>query len=422
MRIAVVAVIGLSLAGAPARAWQVQPDPRWLPFIGCWEREPPMAMKPAVRLTCVLPTENPAAVDFVTVADGRAVASERILVAAGDQAMEREGCSGSERTSFARREGLIYRSFEAHCQAGIARTASQLLSLVPDGGWIDVQVMSVLGEHAQRVFRYTESIDPDLAPDIAQRLDGLIGAAREARAAADDPVRVPDVIEASRQVGTDAVQAWLASGPEMLPVDRRNLLAAQRAGLPDAVLDMMVAMSYPERFQISDSGSAALEGPGGLSDGVVSYAVSGVGGGSPLLYDDGLSECTSYTERLYPMSEYNCRRYGYDPFSLGGYGYWSWGVRTLFIPSRGGGFGGGGESVAAAPHGRVVNGSGYSAGTGAVSSREAHPQSGSTGSTSFSGGSSSGGSSTGASSSGAGGVTASSTGNTGNERTAKPRP
>jgi hypothetical protein len=192
--------------------------------------------------------------------------------------------------------------------------------------------------------------------------------------------------QATDQAPPLVLQATLVETGARFRLRARTMLELDRAGVPDEVTDLMVALSYPDRFRV-----ARLEGSSG-------------GGQGPA--PEGWGEWPS---DAYP--------WGYAPFA---YSYWqfndywySQGVIVIGDDGDNGHPGGGGGQSGG---GRVVNGQGYTRiepVSGAHATREDSSSSDSTSSTASSSGESSAVSSEGYSSGG-------SSGDSG--RTAQPRP
>jgi hypothetical protein len=146
------------------------------------------------------------------------------------------------------------------------------------------------------------------------------------------PTRLEDVIDASKTVSASAVEAWLSEGAVRVPVKRQELMQLSDARVNTRVIDLMVALAYPKKFEVRKASSG--------------------GGGST--WDIGMPTGFYPGEWGLVTSEYG---YGYGlygvPYFFGGNSYYQPG-NFYFVPGDSGG-----TPTPAAPHGQVVNGEGY---------------------------------------------------------------
>ena len=104
-----------------------------------------------------------------------------------------------------------------------------------NGIWVDVQVVEIAGRESIRVRRYRRAPDQRAAP-IAPRPGA--------------PLTLDEVKEASGKVSPRAVEAALIATNARFDLNSRRLIDLDDAGVPDTVIDVMVALSYPERFVV----------------------------------------------------------------------------------------------------------------------------------------------------------------------------
>jgi hypothetical protein len=217
------------------------------------------------------------------------------------------------------------------------------------------------------------------------------------------------------------------------------------------VIDVMVALSYPRTFTVGTAGIQPVPTPmDGSRDISGAYGYAPYGGWDPYGYyspygldpyfRSGLAFGNPFACGAYGYSglygcPYGYGAYGYNPYSpfgyggYGGYGYNPYGYNGGY---NGWMYGGGivviqGSGAVSQPHGRVVNGRGYTQDNSAGSSgRGAQPRERTEASTSGSGSGSqqprSGGGSGSGSSSGSSGSGSSSGSSSSGGRTAHPKP
>jgi hypothetical protein len=405
-RLALASALVLPAVGASPLAAQgsASINPQWLPWVGCWQTVSNGAMigTPASSV-CVIPTSSPTAVEIATIVDGTITERDRVDASGAVRPSNEEGCEGTEVVQWSEDGRRLFRSTEQRCASNIQRTVSGLLAILPSGEWLNAQGVRVNGNTSVRVLRYRPVEDLSAFPaEVTHALQGQRLAIQAARGNAAAAPTTSDIVEASRHLEHDVVGAWLIERDQGFAVDANKLVELADAGVPESVIDLMIALSYPDRFAINTNGGATELRPGDEDD----YGRRGTRVRSPWGYDPYYG-------------------YGYPPYMYRlGYRYgWGWG--GYYDGYYGGGYygrpvvivrGSDSDSNGARGRARAVNGQGYtrsgsSRSTGSSSRPSSTRSSGSDGSS----GSSSSGSarSSGGSSSGSSG---SSTG-----RTAKPR-
>lgn len=440
------AASGLLLFAGVALAAAVEaqtPDSRWQPWLGCWTAGNTSGLgspetNVAAGLVCVVPSANGAGVDLATVANGVVAHRERVNPTGARTPKTVDGCPGWESATWsADGRRLLLRS-ELVCANNVTVRGSGVFAISSKGEWILVQGNTVGANATARVVRYQAAgleleraaggkVDDSAPVHLVTATPGL--SARSARIAAGDAVQPDDVLEVARLVDGPVAEAWLNEINQRFSVNAAQLVRLADAGLPPNMVDLMVALSYPQRFalertertpeELGNRGSAYGSGSG--------YSgISGRRGGFDTRWDCGYgSRMLSYGyygDSCYPgfyglsalgyYGAYGYGAYGYGPYGYGAYnnGYY-FGRQPLVIIQRG-------SSVSSQPRGRAVNGSGYTRGSGEPASRGGSSASDRAPSSSTSSGSRSGSSSSGASTStGSTGSGSSS----GGDRTAKPR-
>jgi uncharacterized membrane protein YgcG len=302
-------------------------------------------------------------------------------------------CAGTQRTEWSKNGLRLFSSAEIKCTGdeGLRRVTG-LSMIAPNGDWLDVQTVSIGPRETVRVKRYYRAADSPRSPRPTVVSSSLT---------------LDEVIEASARVSSAALEAALVESNAGFDLTARKVIALDSAGVSERVIDLMVALSYPEKFVVQ---RVAQMSPTGQSTYVRDPFL--IGFGSPYYYRDAY---------------YYGSPYFYEPFGYRGY------AAIAYVPVYYDGLGGGG-SVGPQPSGlgRVVNGQGYTrvvprdttTSSPATTARTAS----SSGSTPAASGSSSSGSSSGSSSSsessGGGGSSggSSSSGSSGDTgRTAVPR-
>ncbi|NJD20620.1 MAG: hypothetical protein FIA95_15220 [Gemmatimonadetes bacterium] len=398
--------LAMALAGTvPAGAQEV--DARWLPWIGCWE---PVGEATEADLVCVRPSDGTAAVEILRIKGTEVVAREVVRTDAQRHENVHESCKGWDEAMFSEDGRRVFLRSSYACGQGVTQEGGGILAFTSPGEWLDVRTAGMGGQSAAWAQRF-QPADPALAE--AAGFGDLLGdrtwSVRTARMVAGAGVDVDDVIEATRRVSPEAVKAFLAEQGSPLELSAAELVRMADAGVPDHVIDVAVAVTYPERFTLRGQGEqvamSALD-EGSLRRRWSSQGYMGMGS----FYDPFYSPWS-----LRYGFGYGSYGYGYSPYSYGwGYNPYSYGW------GYGGGYWGGYAPVvvdvdrAQPDHGRVIAGRGYSRGgssgsassggySGSGASRSPSPSS--SGSSGVgSGGYSSGGSSSGGAAGGCSGA------------------
>lgn len=385
---------GLMLLGNTAAAQSVAPDSRWQAWVGCWEAVDSQsvsinATKPRI---CVVPAAGKSAVDIATIV-GDSVAMRQRIDATGEQRdAVKDGCKGWERATWSASGQRVYLRSAYSCPDGLTRTSNGVMTLTPEGQWLDVLGVVAGTTVGVRAARYREVRPATLPAEIAAALKDRTQWAYDVRVAAMAPLTTADVVEASRYIDPGVIQTFLAERGDRFAVDAKQLAELEKAGVSPLVLDVMVALSYPEVFALDRTriGGAPADS---VREGTGRTVYAGL---------DPFYSPYGYRGRY---GGYGYPGYGYPGY--GGYGGWYYGPRPVVVVRQ--------PSGNANTHGSVDRDRGYTPGSGAT------PRRGSTAGTRDqvrgSHGSSGGGSSSGSS-----GASSSRGGSSGSGRTAKPRP
>ena len=349
--VSAVVLVGAAPADSVA---QESMDSRWLPWLGCWTAVDESADGSA--LMCVRPAQGDDAVEFLSVIDG-VVESVDIVSATGErQAIADEGCEGWQSGSFSADGHRVYLRSDEVCEGGQRRTSTSLISWPSQDVWLDVEVVDVEGQGVAWVRRYRMAASEDAeAAGLGDIIRGRAMAVVTARAGAAERLNVDDIIEASSQVDHQVVETWLAEVGEPLRLDAEKLIRMADADVPASVIDLAIAISNPDRFQLA------------RGDRRGEYTAS------EMPYSRAYRPRYAYGRSYYSvgLDPFYYSRYGigYSPygFGYGGYGGFGFGYSPFGYGYSPFGYGGYSPIVVIQPRenfrgstgGRVVRGRGY---------------------------------------------------------------
>ena len=351
-RIAAVLASTIVLAASTTAGAQA-PDPRWNDWLGCWNlvadgnvaRLPPAedaaggAAAPARpngnrdARVCVGP--SPRGAELRTFVDEQQVLSQTIIADGADHPVADGGCTGTQRAQWSSDGLRLFTRAQVTCEGQPARTVTGLALIAPDGQWVDVQAVTIGGTDSVRVRRFRPSTERARAgvPAAAVRL------------------QVEHVKEASAHVSPRAIEAALLETSARFPLSARVLVDLDRAGVDDRVTDLMVALSYPEKFAVR---------PSAPDDRLAPFPTLP---GSPDYLDASLDHPYFFGPPFAPYySNYFYSPYFYSPFGYSYLQYYPYAFypSVVYVPVGGGGGGGDIDLDNRPPeNGRAINGLGY---------------------------------------------------------------
>ena len=375
------------LTGATATIAAGQPaapvDSPWLPWLGCWQLVEETGGPPeewedrrsyANRVVvCLTPSANEdageGAVAVTTIADGDPILVETLRADGRPQAVDETTCTGNRQDTWSADGVRIFTRSELICEDDTARLVSGVSLMASASTWLDIQLVETGGRGAVTVRRYRRASKSATTEAGATPLPVPLHA--QARAAAHlistSGLSPSDIVEAHGITETAVVEALMVETQSTFELDGRALLDLDDAGIPGDLIDLMVALSFPDRFVVDRSRSnvGSISGAGGFAsaDPWGPYGRSGFQQwypfyASPFGYYYGWSSYDS----LYYLSPYGSSVVLSDHAGTGraysGRGYTSVGARA---PSRGES---GGTSVQSATGRGSRSGGGSSSGRG----------------------------------------------------------
>ena len=256
--VASAAPVGASV-GQPA----VPADSPWLPWLGCWQLveetaahtgQPGGLSRFADRVVvCLTPSAaDSAGVEVTTIADGELVLVETLLADGAQHPVEETACTGWRRSTWSGDRARLFARAELACDDQETRRVSGVGLMTSSTTWLDIQLVSSGGRGEVTVRRYrraseSTTVDAGATPLPADVLDRALAAARLASTA---ELSVNDVIEAGAAVHPAVVEAMLVETRASFALDRRTLLRLDDSGVPAEVIDLMVALSFPDEFVV----------------------------------------------------------------------------------------------------------------------------------------------------------------------------
>lgn len=330
------------VATAPLAAQEM--DGRWLPFVGCWEA---IGGEEEIGVLCFEPADG--GVQLTNVLDGDVASSEYFAADGQRREVTSEGCEGWEATTFSEDGRRVFTETEFLCGTDEPRAGTGVMTFVAPNMWADIRTLEADGEPFVWVQEYRlASLDRLAEEGVGEPAAELAMAVRASRQSAAGPIDLGDVEEALTVIDAKAVESWLVTKGDELDPSADDLVRMADAGVPENVIDAVVAVSHPDRFLVAAGGEVeAYDAPRPTSyRGYMGYRSlwrPRWGAGTALGYAP-FGWALGYDPYYYQGYGYGGYGYGY------GYGYNYWGSRpgTIIIERSDGNRGG-----------TVINGSGY---------------------------------------------------------------
>jgi len=258
-------VLPLILLAGPLAAMEApdgerEQDTRWLAWLGCWED----AEGDDGLLVCFYPLSGVDGVEIRTYLDDEMLAVEDVVADGRAVPVTEGGCEGTRTARWSEDGARVFITSELRCGEGVTRTTSGVMALSDRGReLLEIHASGATGHDpvvGARKFIPASRSSLETAGVEAPARDRHL-AVQTARSVVSAPLDPGDVVEAVDIVGGDVTRALIAEigAPFALSASLARDLARQ--GVPGDVLDVMVAVSHPERFDVEGTTWEASEAP-----------------------------------------------------------------------------------------------------------------------------------------------------------------
>ena len=263
-----------------------QVDPRWLPWLGCWQlveetgavAEAPDDSGPFADRVVVCLTPRTGAtgadddgVEVTTVADGERVLVETLLADGAQHQVEETACSGWRQNTWSGDGARLFTRAELACDGADMRRVSGVGLMTGAATWLDIELVETGGRGSVTVRRYRRASDQTTADAGATALPADLRdrARAAARLTSTSELSLDDVIEAGQEIEPTVVEAMLVETRASFALDGRAVLRLDDGGVPAAIIDLMVALSFPDEFVVDRPAVRAASSYGGGGGGFV---------------------------------------------------------------------------------------------------------------------------------------------------------
>jgi hypothetical protein len=256
-------------------------DSRWTPFLGCWsliedevrqpllgdpEEEATVEDRP-VGLVCLAPEGNGVRLQTFS---GEETFLEEILSADGQRHEISQGkCRGWQQLDWSKDASVLFTRSELTCEEGRTRSITGVSMLTDSSTWVELQSIGTGDGRAVLIRRFRAASDEVSRLRAPSLTEAQVRDAVEARfRVASTSMSIEDVIEASSRVAPEVVEASLLERGGRYPLDSKSLVRLSEASVPPSVIDLMVALTFPEQFSVERETGG---GGGGMGFGYAGY-------------------------------------------------------------------------------------------------------------------------------------------------------
>jgi hypothetical protein len=256
LRLAAASAVGcrsaILILPPPARTAEQEREEVGLAWQGCWEAETEPAgdaQEPAEgrELVCLAPGEDLRSLTLTALVDDQVIRQHTLFTDGARRPASEGGCSGWRRAFLSEDRRRLYLQSESTCEGGTQSELSGASLMVSGDHWVDIHLLKVDGERELVIRHYRPLVTGSISLP-----GGLPSARRAARLLAAAPLTADDVIEALQFVDPPVVEAMLLEGDARIAMNSRLLLRLDDAGVPDEIVDLMMALSFPDYFAVKD--------------------------------------------------------------------------------------------------------------------------------------------------------------------------
>lgn len=226
-------------------------DSRWLPWIGSWRMIADAADETGNNptenyLLEIRPSPDGRSIVMRSFHDGKLLLETGIAADGSRQPLQDGKCSGWFRYSWSDAGKRLLFESEAGCPAEVPRVISGISVITDNRDWIDIQLLRSGEDRAVSVRKYR--MDSGIQDDAAKTGRGLMGAPRFLAATS---LSIDEVIELSRKIPSELLEAAIVELQRPFNINANTLKRLSSAGVQPRVVDLMVALSFPDKFTVN---------------------------------------------------------------------------------------------------------------------------------------------------------------------------
>jgi hypothetical protein len=314
-------------------------DSRLLPWVGSWRLVSNTVNRKSEDLNGnyllkIDPTAGGKSLAMKVFQDKKVLFEDTIIPDGVRQPLKDKNCSGWYSYSWSDTGKRLLFESESACPDSPRQKMSGISLINEKQEWLDIQLLQSNDERIITIRRYSPLIS-------AQGVAGYSSAdIRKARYVAASNFSINEIIELNDKVASEVLEASLLELRKPFTINSKTLVRLADSNVPDSVIDLMVAISFPDKFYIErDTVPTIARAEPSRSEPARGYTAAPY---APYSY-------YSFYDPYFP---WRWTPYTYSLYWDSGWGIWP---AYLYYPASGGGSSGWDERDG----GRLVAGRGY---------------------------------------------------------------
>jgi len=225
-------------------------DTRWLPWIGSWSMVSSTINMSENSITDeyflnVSPRDDGNSVSMKGYRDQTVISEEKVTADGLRHPLTADGCTGWSMYSWSETGKRLLLNSESRCQDDLPHIVSGMSIIDDTGEWLEIRLLKIGEEKVITISRYG-NLDDDQAIAVGINATDPVFS----RISAGTGFSINEIIELSSKVEPEVLEAALVELHKSFPINSKQLARLADSEVPSQIVDLMVALSFPERFTV----------------------------------------------------------------------------------------------------------------------------------------------------------------------------
>lgn len=236
-------------------------DSRWLPWIGSWRlvsnkiNTKESLSKEDYFLT-INPGSNEKSITMKGQQGDKVLVEEEMIADGLRHPLKDEKCSGYYIYSWSENGKRLLLESESNCPGDPKRHVSGMSLIDANRDWVDIQLLQNGKDKAISIRKYRNIDNSELMSSGRFNPDQI----NLARISAANNFSINEIIELSNKVESEVLEAALLETRKPFPINSKQLINLADSGVNSRVVDLMVAISFPDKFSVEQEVISPTQG------------------------------------------------------------------------------------------------------------------------------------------------------------------